>query len=346
MTAYAPPTINYFSGLQFNPKINEVALSVFNTLYGGIINITGTIQANIVAPIIQMTASNYFKITSPLIYFSPLGTWSAFTCSQTLTSFYNPALVSFTSPEIKCTNGATDTLDLTETQTTFKNTSTVSFTQPIFIVRDALLELFLYFTTTGGAIINNPVGTLTLSSPTYTQTGTLANLNASTTNITGTACNLDSTTTTVSGATTNLNATTTSSTSTTVNATSATAVNLGSSSSTVTVGNVLKMNGFYFGNGSLTNTTGYYIQTGRSNTQTSIAAGSGVQYTFLFTTAFSTGTTPIVIAMANVLASPTTCRIATCVSVTQNIGFNVNMYNPTGSASGNYEVTYIAIGRL
>jgi len=104
------------------------------------------------------------------------------------------------------------------------------------------------------------------------------------------------------------------------------------------------MNSFYFGNGSLTNTTGYYIQTGRSGTLTSIAGGSGVQYTFTFTTAFSTGT-PIVIAMANVLATPTTCRVATCVSVTTNISFNVNMYNPTGSASGNYELTYIAIGR-
>jgi hypothetical protein len=199
-------------------------------------------------------------------------------------------------------------------------------------VRDTLSDNLLYLTESGGSIINNPVGTMAVSSPTYTQTGTLAQLQA--------------TTTTISGTTTNLNSTTTSSTSTTVNATSATGVNLGSSSSLVTIGNLLKMtNGFFFGTGNLTTTSGYFIQTGRSGTRGSLAANSGTELAITFTTAFSAGT-PFVIAIANVLASPTSCRVATCVSVTTNLGFNANMYNPTGSASGNYEVTYIAIGRV
>jgi len=171
-------------------------------------------------------------------------------------------------------------------------------------------------------------------------------LNATTTTVAGTTTNLNATTTNISGTTTNLNATTTSSTSTTVNATSATVVKLGSSSSLVTVGDILKMtNGFYFGTGNLTTTSGYFIQTGRSGSRASLAANSGVELAVVFPTAFSTGT-PFVIAIANVLASPTSCRVATCVSVTTNLGFNANMYNPTGSGSGAYEVTYIAIGRV
>jgi hypothetical protein len=37
--------------------------------------------------------SSYFKITAPNIYFSPLGTWNAFSATDIRTSFFNPTLV-------------------------------------------------------------------------------------------------------------------------------------------------------------------------------------------------------------------------------------------------------------
>jgi hypothetical protein len=121
MTAYEPPTIDYFAGvypLQFNPNIYENGLAVVSSiskLAGSFITILGTISTIITTPLFKVIQgalttieateaytefknSSYWKITAPNIYFSPLGTWSAFTCSSTLTQFYNATKVAFAGP--------------------------------------------------------------------------------------------------------------------------------------------------------------------------------------------------------------------------------------------------------
>lgn len=54
MTSYAPPSIDYFSGLQFNPNIYENPLvNTAYKLFGALVTIIGTISVIITAPLIR-----------------------------------------------------------------------------------------------------------------------------------------------------------------------------------------------------------------------------------------------------------------------------------------------------
>ena len=55
MTAYAPPSYSYFSGLQFNPNINEQSkTAIGQRLYGGLVSIIGTISTIITTPLFKI----------------------------------------------------------------------------------------------------------------------------------------------------------------------------------------------------------------------------------------------------------------------------------------------------
>jgi len=55
MTAYAPPDIAYFSGLQFNPNIYENTLvQSVSKLYGALVTIVGTISTIITTPLFEV----------------------------------------------------------------------------------------------------------------------------------------------------------------------------------------------------------------------------------------------------------------------------------------------------
>ena len=324
MTSYAPPSYSYFSGLQFNPNINEqTKTAIGQRLYGGLVSIIGTISTIITTPLFQIIQgatttlnmieastdfinTSYFKITAPNIYLSPLGTWWGVSSTATVTSLYNPTLVEMYADTQCIIYAPTVSMKLAGTNTSdgfnfCTNTSDASVTTSSIVA-------------TGGTTANT--GTLTLTAGTSAITGTTTNLSATTTNVSGT-----------------------------LNATSAT-VNLGSSSSTTTVGNLLNItNGFYFGNGNLTNTSGYFIQTGSGGNYTSLGQTAGTTGSVTFPVAFGSGT-PIVILTASTVNGNNNCKVVLSTGTINTTGFNWASYNPTNTGSGVYGVSYIAIGRV
>ncbi len=90
---YGSSAIEMVSGLitdtmmRLEPTFTRLTTPLFEVVQGALT----TIEATEVYT--EFRNSVYWKITAPNIYFSPLGTWSAFTSSSTLTSFYNPTLI-------------------------------------------------------------------------------------------------------------------------------------------------------------------------------------------------------------------------------------------------------------
>ena len=214
MTAYAPPSYSYFSGLQFNPNINEqTKTSIGQRLYGGLVSIIGTISTIITTPLFQIIQgatttlnmieastdfinTSYFKIQAPNIYLSPLGTWWGVSSTSTVTSLYNPTLVEMYSDTQCIIYAPTVSMKLAGTNTSdgfnfCTNTSDASITTSSIVA-------------TGGTTANT--GTLTLTAGTAAITGTTTNLSATTTTVSGTTTNLSATTTNigVAGGQTNL----------------------------------------------------------------------------------------------------------------------------------------------
>ena len=245
MTSYAPPSYSYFSGLQFNPNIYEqTKTAIGQGLYGGLVSIIGTISTIITTPLFEVIQgstitqyatevytefknTSYFKISAPNIYFSPLGTWSAFTCNSSLTQLYNPTQLTVSSPgytqtgtlaqlQATTTTITGDTANLSSYTTNINGTLT-SVSSPTTAISGTLISLSAVTTNVAGTTTNltspttNISGSLltTLSAPTTTVTGTTTNLNATTKNIGGTTTNITSTTTNIGGTTLNMNSTTT-----------------------------------------------------------------------------------------------------------------------------------------
>jgi hypothetical protein len=98
---YGSSTIEMISGLitdtimRLEPTFTRLTTPLFEVVQGALT----TIEATEVYT--EFRNSSYWKITAPNIYFSPLGTWSAFTCSSTLTQFYNATKVAFAGPTLE-----------------------------------------------------------------------------------------------------------------------------------------------------------------------------------------------------------------------------------------------------
>lgn len=253
MTAYAPPDVAYFSGLQFNPNIYENTLvKSVNRLYGAVITIIGTISTIFTTPLFEVIQgstttlnmieastdfinTSYFKVKAPNIYLSPLGTWAALTCNSSLTQFYNPTQVTVSSPgytqtgtlaELQATTTTItgDTANLSSYTTNINGTLT-AVSSPTTSISGTLITLSAVTVNIGGTTTNltaattNISGSLltAISTPTTTVTGTTTNLNATTKNIGGVTTNISSTTTAVSSPTTTITGTTTNLNATTTN---------------------------------------------------------------------------------------------------------------------------------
>jgi hypothetical protein len=103
MTSYAPPTIDYFSGLQFNPNIYENTLVTgVSKVFGVLVTIIGTISAIITAPIIQLIASTKVDIFTPQFQhrLSSSGAIQLF-ISSTLSSLQNATQTTIFSPDTR-----------------------------------------------------------------------------------------------------------------------------------------------------------------------------------------------------------------------------------------------------
>jgi hypothetical protein len=111
MASYAPPSIDYFSGLQFNPTLyDNPLLQGISKLYGAAVSIIGTISTIITTPLFKVIQgatttieatelstilknTSFTKIFSPNISLSPLGTWDGVTSQVGYTQLYNPTAV-------------------------------------------------------------------------------------------------------------------------------------------------------------------------------------------------------------------------------------------------------------
>jgi hypothetical protein len=115
MTSYAPPTIDYFSGLQFNPNIYEnTAVQGISKLFGALITIIGTISAIITAPIIQLIGSTSVEVFSPL-FRHRLSSGGAIQLSITSTqsSLTNATSTTIFSPDTKINGSGTSAIATT-----------------------------------------------------------------------------------------------------------------------------------------------------------------------------------------------------------------------------------------
>jgi hypothetical protein len=122
---YGSSAIEMVSGLitdtvmRFEPTFTRLTTSLFEVVQGAVTTIEATatttnlrnsISTIITTPLFKVVQgalttieatsaytefrnSSYFKITAPNIYFSPLGTWNAFSATNIRTSFFNPTLV-------------------------------------------------------------------------------------------------------------------------------------------------------------------------------------------------------------------------------------------------------------
>lgn len=111
MTSYAPPSIDYFSGLQFNPNIYEnTVVQGVSKLFGVLVTIVGTISTIITTPLFKviqgatttiettelstiLKSTSYTDIISPNINLAPLGTWAGVSATVGYSQLYNPTQV-------------------------------------------------------------------------------------------------------------------------------------------------------------------------------------------------------------------------------------------------------------
>lgn len=111
MASYAPPSIDYFSGLQFNPNLYENPLiQGISKLYGAAVSIIGTISTIITTPLFKviqgatttiettelstiLRSTSYTDIISPNINLAPLGTWAGVSAAVGYSQLYNPTQV-------------------------------------------------------------------------------------------------------------------------------------------------------------------------------------------------------------------------------------------------------------
>jgi len=111
MASYAPPSIDYFSGLQFNPNLYENPLiQGISKLYGAAVSIIGTISTIITTPLFKviqgatttiettelstiLRSTSYTDIISPNINLAPLGTWAGVSATVGYSQLYNPTQV-------------------------------------------------------------------------------------------------------------------------------------------------------------------------------------------------------------------------------------------------------------
>lgn len=115
MTSYAPPTIDYFSGLQFNPNIYENTLVTgVSKVFGALVTIVGTISAIITAPIIQLIGSTSVEVFSPL-FRHRLSSGGAIQLSitSTLSSLTNAISTTIFSPDTKINGSGTSAVSTT-----------------------------------------------------------------------------------------------------------------------------------------------------------------------------------------------------------------------------------------
>jgi hypothetical protein len=115
MTSYAPPTIDYFSGLQFNPNIYEnTVVQGVSKVFGALVTIIGTISAIITAPIIQLIGSTSVEVFSPL-FRHRLSSGGAIQLSITSTqsSLTNATSTTIFSPDTKINGSGTSAVSTT-----------------------------------------------------------------------------------------------------------------------------------------------------------------------------------------------------------------------------------------
>ena len=90
---YGSSAIEMVSGLitdtlmRLEPTFTRLTTTLFEVVQGAVTTIEAT------AAYTEFRNSSYWKITAPNIYFSPLGTWNAFSATNIRTSFFNPTLV-------------------------------------------------------------------------------------------------------------------------------------------------------------------------------------------------------------------------------------------------------------
>jgi len=90
---YGSSAIEMVSGLvtdtvmRLEPTFTRLTTDLFEVVQGALTTIEATESYT------EFRNSVYWKITAPNIYFSPLGTWSAFQASSVITSFFNPTLI-------------------------------------------------------------------------------------------------------------------------------------------------------------------------------------------------------------------------------------------------------------
>jgi len=126
MASYAPPSIDYFSGLQFNPTLYEnPLLQGISKLYGAAVSIIGTISTIITTPLFKVIQgatttieatelstilknTSFTQIISPNISLAPLGTWDGVTASSGYTQLYHPTIVYIYGPQMDINTPTTD----------------------------------------------------------------------------------------------------------------------------------------------------------------------------------------------------------------------------------------------